>query len=91
MVINMHEHPGRYALEHQAEEGIDVSVLLPVGEEAQRTAVEQAGESPERFVAFTWPGYCEQWDEAAATVAHHAEEFGCRGVKFQPLPQLLYL
>jgi predicted TIM-barrel fold metal-dependent hydrolase len=87
MVINMHEHPGPYALEHQEREGIDVSVLLPVGEEAQRTAIEQAKAHPDRFVAFTWPGYTEQWDTAAEVVKRHQEQFGCRGVKFQPLLQ----
>lgn len=87
MIVNMHEHPGRHAEEHQAEEGIDVSVLLPVGEEAQRTAVEQGKTHPDRFIPFIWPGYAEQWDNAAKTVKRHAEEFGCRGVKFQPLLQ----
>ncbi len=87
MIINMHEHPGRYAVEHQAEEGIDLSVLLPVGEQAQQTAIEQAREHPDRFIPFIWPGYAEQWDNAAQTVKRYAEEFGCRGVKFQTLLQ----
>ncbi|MGC9316852.1 MAG: amidohydrolase family protein [Armatimonadota bacterium] len=87
MIVNMHEHPGPHAEQHQAEEGIDVSVLLPVGDVNQPVAIEQAREHPDRFVAFIWPGYAEEWDHAAEVVARHSDEFGCRGVKFQPLLQ----
>lgn len=87
MVINFHEHPGRYAAERQAQEGIDLSVLLPVGEQNQPVAIEQAREHPDRFIPFIWPGYAEEWDDAADRVERYADEFGCRGVKFQGLLQ----
>lgn len=87
MIINMHEHPGPAAEEHQARYGIDVSVLLPVGDAAQRTAIEQTKQHPDRFVPFIWPGYAEKWDTAADTVERYAAEHGCRGAKFQPLLQ----
>jgi len=43
MIINMHEHPGPAAEEHQARYGIDVSVLLPVGDAAQHRQGTSAG------------------------------------------------
>ncbi len=87
MIINMHEHPGAGAAENQEQYGIDVSVLLPVGEAAQQTAIEQAAAHPDRFVPFIWPGHAEEWGDAADTVRHYASEHDCRGVKFQPLLQ----
>jgi predicted TIM-barrel fold metal-dependent hydrolase len=87
MIINMHEHPGPGAEENQEQYGIDVSVLLPVGEAAQQKAIVQAAAYPDRFVPFIWPGYAEEWTDAADAVKHYAAEHGCRGVKFQPLLQ----
>lgn len=87
MIVNFHEHRGEYAYQHQQDEGIDVSVLLPVGGRAQRTAIKQAQSAPDRFIPFIWPGYCEEWDDAQDVVQRHAEDFNCRGVKFQPLLQ----
>jgi len=87
MVINFHEHPGKWAEEHQREFGFDLSVLLPVGEENQRVAIEQVSANPERFVAFFWPGYAEQWDTAADRLKCLLQQAPVRGVKFQPLLQ----
>jgi len=87
VIINAHEHPGVNAEKHQKQYGIDVSVLLPVGDEAQAKAVEMAAAEPSRYVPFIWVGYEDRWQAAADTVKRHAEQFGCRGVKFQPLLQ----
>ena len=87
MVIDAHDHPGKWAPIHQAEEGIDISVLLPIGDENQQIAIRQVRENPDRFILFAFPGWAEQWDQALEKVRALAEEHPVRGVKFQPLVQ----
>jgi len=86
MVIDSHQHPSDSVAKVMAELGIDVSVLLPVGGEAVETAREMALAEPERYVPFFWIDV----RDVAGSVARLRDavaDYGCKGVKFQPLLQ----
>ncbi len=87
MIVNFHEHPKKGLIEKMAATGVDVSVLLPVGEENNPRAEEMAAAHPDRFVAFFWPGYAEDFEGCADRFEAARRRGGGRGVKFQLLLQ----
>ncbi|MHC4914174.1 MAG: amidohydrolase family protein [Planctomycetota bacterium] len=87
MIVNFHEHPKDGLVEKMAATGVDVSVLLPVGEENNARAESMAAADPGRFVPFFWPGYAEDFEGCAERFAAARERGGGRGVKFQLLLQ----
>jgi predicted TIM-barrel fold metal-dependent hydrolase len=89
MVIDSHQHPSDRVPQVMAELGIDVSVLLPVGEEALGRARRMALDEPGRYVPFFWIDVANV-ERSVAELTAAAGEWGCKGVKFQLLLQHLY-
>ena len=53
-IIDFHDHPGPAVAERQRQLGIDVSVLLSVGQEGLETALRMSAQDPGRYVPFYW-------------------------------------
>jgi predicted TIM-barrel fold metal-dependent hydrolase len=86
MIVDSHQHPHPGVPDVMAEHGIDVSVLLPVGDEALRRVPEMARQAPGRYVPFFWIDVADI-ERSVRGLAAAVEQWGCRGVKFQPLLQ----
>lgn len=86
-IVNFHEHPGNYAAENNARMGIDMAVLLSVGTDAMARAVAMAGEKPDAFVPFYWVDNTQDLSDEPQRLRQAVEEWGIRGVKFQPMDQ----
>jgi len=86
-IVNFHEHPGNYAAENSARMGIDMAVLLSVGTDAMARAVAMAGEKPDAFVPFYWVDNTQDLSDEPQRLRQAVEEWGIRGVKFQPMDQ----
>ena len=89
MIIDSHQHPHPGVPQIMAEHGIGKSVLLPVGEEALARVPEMVRECPDKYIPFFWVNI----DDLASSIEdleRAVEEWGCRGIKFQPLLQHFY-
>ena len=86
MIIDSHQHPNDSVGKVMAELGIDVSVLLPVGDEAVEAAREMARAEPLRYVPFFWIDVRDV-ARSVAELRAAVEDYGCKGVKFQLLLQ----
>jgi len=89
MIVDSHQHPSDRVPQVMGELGIDVSVLLPVGEEALGRARRMALDEPGRYVPFFWIDVANV-ERSVAELAAAAGEWDCKGVKFQLLLQHLY-
>ena len=89
MVIDSHQHPHASVPQVMAELGIDVSVLLPVGDEALRRVRQMALAEPDKYVPFFWIDVNDV-ERSVAELEVAVGEWGCKGVKFQLLLQHLY-
>jgi len=89
MIVDSHQHPNASVPEVMAKHGIDVSVLLPVGNEAVGHVREMVERSPEKYVPFFWIDV-ENIQRSVAELKDAAAEWGCKGVKFQLLLQHCY-
>lgn len=89
MIVDSHQHPGDRVPRVMAELGIDVSVLLPVGADAAGRARRMALAEPGRYVPFFWIDV-EHVQRSVGELKAAVEEYGCKGVKFQPLLQHVY-
>jgi hypothetical protein len=89
MVVDSHQHPNPRVPEVMAEQGFDVSVLLPVGDEALRRVPEMVREAPELYVPFFWIDVADI-RRSVERLEAAADEWGCKGVKFQLLLQHLH-
>ena len=89
MIVDSHQHPSPRVPQVMAEHGIDVSVLLPVGLEALRRVPEMARAAPGRYVPFFWIDVADI-RRSVEELKAAADEWGCKGVKFQLLLQHLY-
>lgn len=87
VVVNFHEHPNASVAAKNAEMGIDMSVLLPVGNEAMALAIRMSRERPEEFVPFYWVDNTRDLSEQPRRLRQAVEESGIRGIKFQPMDQ----
>ncbi len=86
-VVNFHEHPSDAVSEKNAEMGIDMSVLLPVGTDAMTKAVRMARERPNEFIPFYWVDTTQDLSDEPRRLRRAVEEWGVRGIKFQPMDQ----
>jgi predicted TIM-barrel fold metal-dependent hydrolase len=86
-VVNFHEHPGQRVAESNAKMGIDMAVLLSVGTDNMTKAVEMAREKPDEFVPFYWVDNTRDLSDEPRRLRQAVEEWGVRGVKFQPMDQ----
>lgn len=86
-IVNFHEHPGEYAVENNARMGIDMAVLLSVGTDAVDRAVALSREHPGEFVPFYWVDNTRDLEDEPQRLRRAVEEWGVRGVKFQPMDQ----
>jgi len=91
MIINFHEHawlgePAEMVPKYLADRPHDVSVLMPVGLEANGVCLEWARLEPGHFISFYWldlkdiPGDVGKLERAV-------REEGRQGIKFHPLVQ----
>lgn len=87
VVVNFHEHPDDSVAAKNAEMGIDMSVLLPVGTEAMTKAIRMAEERPHEFIPFYWVDNTRDLAEEPCRLRQAVEESGIRGIKFQPMDQ----
>jgi predicted TIM-barrel fold metal-dependent hydrolase len=87
MIINFHEHPGEDVDERMRIDGIDLSVLLPVGSENLTRAIRMSEKGSGRYVPFFWVASLDRIDEACRDLESYVNEKGVLGVKFQPLIQ----
>jgi predicted TIM-barrel fold metal-dependent hydrolase len=86
-VVNFHEHPGDRAAENNANMGIDMAVLLSVGTDAMRRAVEMAREKPSEFIPFYWVDPARNLNDEPQHLRRAVKEEKIRGIKFQPMDQ----
>lgn len=87
LVVNFHEHPGDSVMARHVEMGIDMSVLLSVGNEGLTKAVRMAKEHPDMFIPFYWVDNTRDLGDEPQRLRRAAKEWGIRGVKFQPMDQ----
>ncbi len=90
LVVNFHEHPSPAVDDRCRELGIDVAVLLPVGNDPAALARDMAQAAPDRYVAFHWVDVSRDVDAEARRLRRVVARWGVRGVKFQPMDQHLY-
>ena len=89
LIVDSHQHPHSSVPQIMEQYGIDISVLLPVGDEALVRVQRMVRDSPGKYVPFFWidvkniEGSIERLEAAV-------EEWGCKGVKFQTLLQHCY-
>jgi len=86
-VVNFHEHPNDTVAEKNVKMGIDMSVLLSVGTDGMAKAVEMAEEKPNEFIPFYWVDNTGDLSDEPQRLCRAVEEWGIRGVKFQPMDQ----
>ena len=86
-IVNFHEHPGDYAAENNVRMGIDMAVLLSMGTDGMARAVAMAKEKPDAFVPFYWVDNTRDLSDEPQRLRRAVEEWGIRGVKFQPMDQ----
>lgn len=86
-VVNFHEHPSEAVAARNAEMGIDMSVLLPVGNDALALAVRMAREQPNVYVPFYWVDPTRDLQGEPDRLRRAVAEWGVRGIKFQPMDQ----
>ena len=89
VVVDSHQHPNPSVPDVMAQHDIDVSVLLPVGDDAVRSAQQMAREAPGKYVPFFWIDVADI-ARSVKELAAAAATWGCKGVKFQPLLQHVY-
>jgi predicted TIM-barrel fold metal-dependent hydrolase len=89
MVIDSHQHPHSSVPEIMKQYGIDMSVLLPVGEEARLRVQQMVKDSPGKYIPFFWIDV-ENIERSIEDLEAAVEGWGCRGIKFQPLLQHCY-
>jgi hypothetical protein len=89
MIIDSHQHPNSSVPQIMQQYGIDVSVLLPVGEEALIRARQMAQDSPEKYIPFFWINV-ENIKQSVEELEAAADKWDCKGVKFQTLLQHCY-
>ncbi|MBN1399489.1 MAG: amidohydrolase [Anaerolineae bacterium] len=87
LVVNFHEHPGDGLIAKNVEMGIDMSVLLSVGNDGLRRSVALAKEHPEMFVPFYWVDHRGDLASEPERLRRAVAEWGVRGIKFQPMDQ----
>ncbi|MCD6519838.1 MAG: amidohydrolase [Anaerolineae bacterium] len=86
-VVNFHEHPGDHLVQKNAEMGIDMSVLLSVGDDALEKSIALSQEKPEMFVPFYWVNPARDLDQEPQRLREAVRKWGIRGIKFQPMDQ----
>jgi len=86
-VVNFHEHPSDWVLSKNERMGIDMSVLLPVGNDAVEKAVRMSRENPDKFIPFYWIDPSGDLSDEPRRLRRAVEEWGVKGIKFQPLTQ----
>jgi predicted TIM-barrel fold metal-dependent hydrolase len=67
--------------------GIDMAGLLPVGTDAVERAVRMSRERPDEFIPFYWVDNTRDLGDEPRRLRQAVEEWGVRGVKFQPMDQ----
>jgi len=87
LVINFHEHPGDAVPARMKQMGHDVAVLLSVGNDGMARSIRMAQASPSQFVPFYWVDHRSNLAEEPQRLRRAVEEWGVRGIKFQPMDQ----
>lgn len=90
MIIDSHQHPYPSVPEVMKQHGIDISVLLPVGDEALSMLPQMVKNSPGKYVPFFWI-HIDNIEQSITDLEIAVEEWGCKGIKFQPLVQHCYV
>jgi len=72
-----------------AEHAFDKSVLLPVGSDALGRVKEMVRDHPDKFIPFFWVDVGDI-ERSKGELERSMEEWGCKGIKFQPLIQHFY-
>ena len=86
-IINFHEHPGDQVAENNANMGIDMAVLLPVGTKVMEKAVAMAQARPGEFIPFYWVDHTGDLSSEPQKLRNAVKKWDIRGIKFQPMDQ----